>query len=88
MSFSHPAGAAAAMITAGGPGGGGGEGDRDCVEGVIGVVDLINEDLDADPTTGGGDGSAISCFDCSCDLILIYWGVWSRGILWFSVFDV
>ena len=29
ISFSHPAGAAAAMITAGGPRGGGGEGDRD-----------------------------------------------------------
>ena len=29
ISFSHPAGAAAAMITAGGPGGEGGEGDRD-----------------------------------------------------------
>ena len=56
MSFSRPAGAAAAITTAGGPGGGGGEGDRDGVEGVIGVVDLVNENLDADPTIGGGDG--------------------------------
>ena len=56
MSFSCPAGAAAAITIAGGPEGGGGEGDRDGVEGVIGVVDLVNEDLDADPITGGGDG--------------------------------
>ena len=26
------------------------------VVGVVDLVDLVNEDLDADPTTGGGDG--------------------------------
>ena len=56
ISFLHPAGAAAVITTAGGPGGGGGEGDCDGVEGVVGVVDLVNEDLDANPTIGGGDG--------------------------------
>ena len=85
MSFLRPAGAAAAMITAGGPGGEGGEGDCNWVEGVVGVVDLVdlvNEDLDADdPTTGGGDGMRSPALTAAA---IWYWYTGVCGVEGFS----